>query len=144
MGLWHYAIGTGTGECWRISDTYCRIMRMNGVPTRLVSGNFVGDGSGHHLRSLIYLPEAGWVPIEATSAVSSPRQPAIQFFGTWGGSLLVGNRNIDFTLPGPKGPWNIGTLDGLAFGGSGGKWDFPTPKFIAKPLPPVQPGAAAN
>ena len=144
MGDWHYTINTGTGECWRLSDTYCRVLRMNGVPARLVSGNYVGDGSGHHLRSLIYLPEAGWVPIEATSAVSSPKKPAMQFFGSWGGSYLAGNRNIDFDLPGPKGHWTIGTLDGLAFGGADGKWDFPTPNFIAKSIPPSGGAPAAN
>jgi hypothetical protein len=135
MGNWHYVINTGTGECWRLSDTYCRVMRMNGIPARLISGNFIGDGSGHHLRSLIHLPEAGWVPVEATSAVSFPKKPTLNFFGAWGGSYLAGNRNIDFTLIGPKDKWTIGTLDGLAFGGVDGKWDFPTPDFKAKAVP---------
>jgi len=144
MGDWHYTIETSTGECLRISDTYCRVMRMNGIPARLVSGNFVGDDSGHHLRSLIHLPDVGWVPVEATAAVSSPRKPPIQFFGTWGGSYLAGNRNIDFELPGPKGKGSIWTLDSLAFGSADGKWDFPTPVFVAKPLPPVGVAAGAN
>jgi hypothetical protein len=145
MGDWHYTIKTSTGECWRLSDTYCRVMRMNGVPTRLVSGNFIGDGSGHHLRSLIYLEEVGWVPIEVTSAVSMPKKPARQFFGTWGGSYLAGNRNIDFALPGPKDKWNIGTLDGLAFGSADGKWEFPDPVFTTKALPsPTAAKVGAN
>ncbi|MDR3405174.1 MAG: transglutaminase-like domain-containing protein [Chthoniobacter sp.] len=144
MGDWHYTINTGTGECWRLSDTYCRVMRMNGIPARLVSGNYVGNGSGHHLRSLIYLEEVGWVPIEATAAVSEPKQPTRKFFGSWGGSYLAGNRNIDFELPGPKDKWNIGTLDGLAFGAANGKWEFPDPVFTAVPLPPVTPKGIAN
>jgi hypothetical protein len=135
MGDWHYVINTGTGECLRISNTYCQIMRMNGIPARLVSGNFLGDGSGHHLRSLIHLEAVGWVPVEATSAVSFPKRPAIKFFGTWGGSYLAGNRNIDFVLPGPKDKWTIGTLDGLAFGSANGKWEFPEPVFKTKALP---------
>jgi hypothetical protein len=75
------------------------------------------------------------VPVETTSAVSSPRQPARKFFGTWGGSYLAGNRNVGFVLPGPKDKWSIGTLDGLAFGSAEGKWEFPDPVFVAKPLP---------
>jgi hypothetical protein len=136
MGDWHYTIKTSTGECWRISDTYCRIMRMNGIPARLVSGNYIIGDKGHHVRSLIYLTDVGWVPIEATSAVSSPKEPTLNFFGTWGGGMLIGNRNIDFELPGPKGNGSIGTLDQLAFGGADGKWDFPAAEIKVTELPP--------
>jgi hypothetical protein len=125
MGDWHYTLETSTGECLRLSDTFCRVMRMNGVPARLVSGNYFGGDSGHHLRSLIFLAEVGWVPMEVTAAVTSRDKPPLDFFGTWGGTMLIGNRNVDFELAGPKGKWNIGTLDGLAFGGVNGKWDFP-------------------
>ena len=120
MGDWHYTMETCTGECWRLSDTYCRIMRMNGIPARLVSGNYFGNDSGHHLRSLVFLPEVGWVPVEATAAVSARNRPPLEFFGTWVGTMLIGNRNIDFELQGPKGKWNIGTLDSLGFGGADG------------------------
>jgi hypothetical protein len=135
MGDWHYTIKTSTGECWRISDTYCRVMRMNGIPARLVSGNFINEDKGHHLRSLIYLENVGWVPVEATSAVSSPGDPPSHFFGTWGGPMLVGNRNINFELPGPKGNGEIGTFDQLAFGAADGTWDFPAAKFKATAIP---------
>ena len=136
MGEWRYTLGTFTGECLRISDTYCRVMRMNGIPARLVSGNFIGTGSGHHLRSLVWLAGVGWIPVEATSAVSSPKEPALRFFGTWGGPMLVGNRNINYELPGPKGSWSIGTMDGLAFGAADGKWSFPKVEFNAHVVPP--------
>jgi hypothetical protein len=100
-------------------------MRMNGIPARLVSGNFVGNESGHHLRSLIQLQDVGWAPVEATSAISSPKRPMLQFFGAWGGSMLIGNRDIGFELQGPKGKGNILTLDALAFGSFDGNWEFP-------------------
>ncbi len=139
MGDWHYTIGTLTGECFRISDTYCRVMRMNGIPARLVSGNyFIGD-KGHHLRSLIWLADAGWIPIEATAAVSQPKQPALNFFGTWGEGMLMGNRNINYELPGPKGKTSIGTLDALGFGAANGTWDFPKADIEASVLPPAGP-----
>ena len=96
MGDWHYTIDTFSGECMRLSDTYCRVMRMNGIPARLVSGNYFGGDSGHHLRSLIYLPEAGWIPMEVTAAVTSRPRPPLNFFGTWEGTMLIGNGNVDF------------------------------------------------
>src|SRR5262249_2222452 len=108
LGSWKYALSTLTGECWRLSDTYCRALRMNRIPTRLVSGNLVGHGSGHHLRNLVYLEEIGWVPVEATAAVSSQRKPPVAFFGNWGGTMLNGNENIDYVLAGPKGSGSIG------------------------------------
>lgn len=140
MGDWHYVIKTSTGECWRISDTYCRIMRMNGIPARLVSGNFVknnSDETGHHLRSLIHLPAVGWIPIEDTAAVSMKDKSAANFFGTWGGAMLIGNENIDFKLPGPNGGWTIGTLDGVVYGPSNGDLEYPDLKIFAKRIPAV-------
>ena len=136
MGDWHYTLSTFTGECYRLSDTYCRIMRMNGVPARLVSGNYVNEQDGHHLRSLIYLADAGWVPVEATASLD--QQPPLNYFGTWGGPYLAGNRNVNFSLPGPKGPWYIGTLDRLAFGSADGTWDFPTAELSATMVPKVK------
>jgi hypothetical protein len=134
MGEWYYTMKTSTGECWRISDTYCRVMRMNGIPARLVSGNWMSGDKGHHLRSLIWLNDVGWVPVEATSATGSP-DPTMNFFGTWGGPMLVGNRNIGFELPGPKENWGIGTFDQLAFCTANGKWDFPSAEINATAIP---------
>jgi hypothetical protein len=134
LGEWRYTLSTLTGECWRLSDTYCRVMRMNGIPARLVSGNYV-DGVGHHLRSLVFLPDVGWIPVEATAAVTSRKKPPLEFFGTWGGAMLVGNRNIDFELEGPKGKQGIGTLDSLAFGAVDGKWEFPDAQIKAHVVP---------
>jgi len=138
MGDWHYTIETFSGECWRLSDTYCRVMRLNGIPARLVSGNYFGKDSGHHLRSLIFLPEVGWVPMEVTAAVSSRTSPPLEFFGTWGGTMLIGNQNIGFELKGPKGNWNIGTLDGLGFAAADGKWEFPSVEIKAKVVLPAK------
>ena len=136
MGDWHYTLRTFTGECYRLSDTYCRIMRMNGVPSRLVSGNYVNEQDGHHLRSLIYLADAGWVPVEVTQSLD--KLPALNCFGSWGGPYLAGNRNINFTLPGPKGPWFMGTLDRLGFAAADGTWDFPPGEISATMLPKAE------
>jgi hypothetical protein len=135
MGDWHYTIQSRSGECLRLSDTYCRILRMNGLPARLVSGNFFGPESGHHLRSLVYLPEIGWVPVEATAAVSLPESPPLRFFGSWRGTMLIGNRNLGFELPGPKGSQGIGTMDQLAFAADDGTWEFPDAEIVGRVLP---------
>jgi len=139
MGEWRYTLGTFSGECWRLSDTYVRVMRMNGIPARLVSGNWMTGDKGHHLRSLIWLADTGWIPVEVTDAVGPPKVPVLEFFGTWGGPMLVGNRNIDFELSGPKDKWNIGTFDQIGFGGADGKWDFPTAEIQATAVSPPEP-----
>jgi hypothetical protein len=135
MGDWHYTIKTSTGECYRLSDLYDRVLRMNGIPARLVSGNWLIGDKGHHLRSLIFLNHVCWVPIEATAAVTSPKVPPITFLGSWGGPMLIGNRNIDFELQGPKNKWSIGTFDQIGFGAADGTWDFPNAEIKATPLP---------
>ncbi len=134
MGNWRYTLSTWSGECWRISETYCRILRMNGIPARLVSGNHVGQGSGHHLRSLAYFSTIGWVPVEATSAVSSQQKPPTPFMGNWGGTMLSGNENIDYVLEGPRGKGGIGTLDFLVLYPKAGSWEFPSLKFVSERL----------
>jgi hypothetical protein len=96
IGDWYYTIKTSTGECWRLSNLYDCVMRMNGIPARLVSGNWLAGDKGHHVRSLIYLREVGWVPVEATSAMTSPNDPPMNFFGAWGEPMLNGNRNLGY------------------------------------------------
>jgi hypothetical protein len=49
--------------------------------------------------------------------------------------MLIGNSNVDYELAGPKGNWNIGTLDGLAFGAADGEWDFPVVEIKASVVP---------
>ena len=135
MGEWRYTLGTFTGECWRLSDTYVRVMRMNKIPARLVSGNWMTGDKGHHIRSLIWLADTGWIPVEVTDAVGPPKKPVLEFFGTWGGAMLVGNRNIGFELPGPKDKWSIGTFDQLGFAAADGTWDFPAAEIKATVIP---------
>ena len=128
MGDWRYTLGTSRGECLRLSDTYARVMRMNGVPARLVNRNFINEQNGHHLRSLVWLADTGWVPVEVTSAVGPPKKPALDFLGACGGPMLVGNRNVGYELLGPKGTWNIGTSRPTRIRGSGREVELPKRK----------------
>lgn len=74
----------------------------------------------------------GWMK---SHKLSLRAKPALEFFGAWGGNMLIGNRNVNFELSGPKGKWSIGTLDGLAFGAANGKWDFPDIQIKAAVVP---------
>jgi len=76
--------------------------------------------------------------MEVTAAVSSRTSPPLEFFGTWGGTMLIGNQNIGFELKGPKGKWNIGTLDSLGFAAADGKWAFPKVEIKARVVPPAK------
>jgi len=52
--------------------------------------------------------------------------------------MLIGNQNIGFELKGPKGKWNIGTLDSLGFAAADGKWAFPKVEIKARVVPPAK------
>lgn len=134
LGTWRYSLGTHTGECWRLSDTYCRILRTNGIPARLLSGNIVGKRTGHHLRSLIYLEGTGWVPVEATFAVCSKNTPAEKFLGDWGETMLSGNENVDYQIEHRGRRIGIGTFDSFAFLSDMGTTDVPSIKFTSEKL----------
>lgn len=108
FGRWVYTIQTKSGECWRLSELYANILRTADIPVRVVSGNLLGQ-PGHHLRTLVWLEEYGWVPVEPTAAVVS-KQPA-RFFGTCGDPMLNGNANIWLSVPTPNGTFNVGTMD---------------------------------
>jgi transglutaminase-like putative cysteine protease len=109
LGDTKYCLSGFVGECWRLSEIYDRLMRLNGIPSRLVSGNFV-ESSGHHIRSMIFLDGAGWIPIEATASVTL-HHPESKF-GTWGGNYLSGNTNINLDLEVAPGKfWNLPTVD---------------------------------
>jgi len=108
FGQWVYSIQTKSGECWRLSELYANILRTAEIPVRVVSGNLLGQ-PGHHLRTLVWLEEYGWVPVEPTAAVVSKQ--ADRFFGTWGDPMLNGNANIWLSVPTASGTFNAGTLD---------------------------------
>ncbi len=113
FGSWKYRIATKSGECWRLSDIYARILRMNGIPVRVLSGNHVGKNSGHHVRPLVWLANVGWVPMEPTIVVNGKNMPPDPWFGNWGGTMLSGNKNLWFSVPLAAGNFTIGTFDTL-------------------------------
>lgn len=115
FGSWKYRIETKSGECWRLSDIYARILRMHGIPVRILSGNHVGSGQGHHLRTLVWLEAVGWIPVEPTAATGNHNPTPAQNFGNWGGTMLSGNQNIGFSVPANGSRFNIGTFDCLWF-----------------------------
>lgn len=113
FGNWLYVVSTRSGECWRISELYANILRSNGIPVRVISGNHVGAFNGHHLRVLVFDESVGWFPVEPTSALGAP-DPS-RFFGHWGGTMLNGNENIWLDIPALKGSLHAGTVDYVWF-----------------------------
>jgi transglutaminase-like putative cysteine protease len=109
-GDYQYTIQNFTGECWRLSETYNWILMLNGIPCRLISGNWV-PSYDHHLRSHIYLEGLGWIPVEATAA-SGGNPNWLKCFGGWGGDYLSGNSQIHLLIPMQNGGqgW-YGTFD---------------------------------
>lgn len=105
---WQYMIDTRSGECWRLSDLYANILRTADIPVRVVSGNLVAR-RGHHLRTLVWLKDHGWLPVEPTAAVSA--RQADPYFGAWAEPMLNGNAQIWLSIPTSHGRFNIGTID---------------------------------
>jgi len=62
-----FAFETLSGDCGQYSALFMTMCRIAGIPARQQSGfNFVGDKTGGHVWSEIYLPIKGWVPVDAT------------------------------------------------------------------------------
>jgi transglutaminase-like putative cysteine protease len=101
---------------------------MNGVPARVVSGNIVGGGPAHHLRTLVWLECVGWIPVEPTAVTSNKREVPMRKFGNWGGTMLNSNVNIGYSVPVNGNQRYIGALDTLWLLPVSGKdestWEF--------------------
>lgn len=57
---------SGYGECVAHANLFAALMRINGVPTRIVSGILRGTGypGNMHYRNEYYVPNKGWVYVE--------------------------------------------------------------------------------
>lgn len=61
------ALDTLLGDCGQYSDLFITLARCAGIPARLAAGfYFAPDGQGYHVWSEIYLPDYGWIPVDAT------------------------------------------------------------------------------
>ncbi|MFC2085147.1 transglutaminase family protein [Bacteroidota bacterium] len=61
------ALRTCEGDCGQYSNLFIALARSLGIPSRQQSGfNFHPDKLGYHVWSEIYLPEYGWIPVDAT------------------------------------------------------------------------------
>ncbi len=54
------------GHCWDKSDVFITLCRAAGIPARQVNGWL--HGTGGHVWAEIYLPDQGWMPVDATTS----------------------------------------------------------------------------
>lgn len=108
FGRWAYMIETKSGECWRLSDLYANILRESEIPVRVTSGNLLSR-RGHHVRTLVWLKDHGWVPVEPAAAVTTKQTSP--YFGSWSEPMLNGNAQVWLSIPTSRGRFNIGTID---------------------------------
>lgn len=131
-----YFVSEKAAECWGLSRVYTSVLRANSIPCRQVSGFMLTDGAerrgGHHVRAEVYLDGVGWVLVEVAGAVTGRDQNLLQFFGHAGDDMVVMSRGVNYRLPGPAGPGNVGTFSGFAVGTADGKWDFPHGRWELK------------
>ncbi len=85
------ALRTKKGKCSDYSALMTALLRANGIPSRIVSGNIIGKESIEHTRVEVYLKDLGWVEFEPT--IISKSKP--DFALTPGEYMITGVNTIN-------------------------------------------------
>lgn len=99
----------GAGNCTDFHSLFISLARASGIPARFQIGIPVpekpeGEIPGYHCWAQFYLPEAGWIPVDASEAWKDPRKYDY-FFGTYDPNRLALSLGRDIRLvPQPASP----------------------------------------
>jgi transglutaminase-like putative cysteine protease len=99
----HWACSKRYGNCTDFHSLYISLARTMSIPARFEMGFPVPDGSpageigGYHCWVQFYLPDAGWVPIDASEASKHPEKKDF-FYGTHGADRIRFTTGRDLRL----------------------------------------------
>ncbi len=91
-----YLTTCSTGECGMLSTLFTSILRANKIPARILSGEWLPKFD-HHSRVEFYVDKIGWVPVDASGAVSGQDGDWTYAFGNQYGEFFTDQ--IDFEYP---------------------------------------------
>lgn len=99
------ACAVGRGNCTDFHSLFISLARAAEVPARFHIGVLLpkdpeAEIPGYHCWADVYMPEAGWVPVDASEAWKHPERAA-SYFGTYDGQrfLVSTGRDIRLTPP---------------------------------------------
>ncbi|MBI4549606.1 MAG: transglutaminase domain-containing protein [Candidatus Omnitrophica bacterium] len=130
-----YACEVRKGNCTDFHSLFIALARASGVPARFkIGAQIPGDQPegtvGYHCWAEFYLPEEGWVPVDASEAWKHPELKEF-YFGSHDSRKFFINLGRDISLtPAAKGnPVNIFIhpyveLDGKPFNAAGSQFTF--------------------
>jgi transglutaminase-like putative cysteine protease len=106
-----WACDSKRGNCTDYHSLLMSLCRASGIPARFVIGYSVPSGdhgglSGYHCWSEVFIPHAGWLPVDASEASKDPRRKDELFFGLDGDRFQL-TTGRDLHLPGAQ----AGTLN---------------------------------
>lgn len=83
-----YALENKTGDCTEYTDLLVALNRSVGIPSRYVEGVTANEGEKRHSWAQVYLPGAGWAPVDATWG-RWPDKRDVYFAGTTPDHVIV-------------------------------------------------------
>jgi transglutaminase-like putative cysteine protease len=129
------ACQVGAGNCTDFHSLFISLARASGIPAQFQIGLPVpekpeGEIPGYHCWAEFFIPEVGWVPVDASEAWKDQKRYE-EFFGTYDPNRLAFSQGRDIQLiPKPSnGPINIfffpyAEIDGRAVEGERVKTKF--------------------
>lgn len=107
------ACAVGAGNCTDFHSLFISLARASGIPAQFQIGLPLphqpdGEIPGYHCWAEFYLPEAGWVPVDASEAWKD-RKKMEYFFGTYDPNRLAvsAGRDVELVPRAAAGPINI-------------------------------------
>lgn len=124
------ACETGVSDCGGLSSLFAAVMRSQGVPTRLLGGRWAASQTAKstkvHVKAEFFARGIGWVPVDASSAVTHENGENL-FFGHDPGDHLVLMSDEDVLVDSIAfGPQHLRYMQGVHYWwrGSGNKKDL--------------------
>ncbi|EGG17744.1 hypothetical protein DFA_08743 [Cavenderia fasciculata] len=118
-------IGYRFTDCGGFSILFGAILRMHGIPSRLLFGRWANtpkEGQNVHVVGEFYADGVGWIPFDSASSITGDNQePYTKFFGKGNGNLIAMHLDhniagIDTVIDGSK---QIEFCQGIAFWADG-------------------------
>ncbi len=110
-----FSLPRKTGDCGEYSLIFMSLCRAVGIPVRVVNGRWCCRAKkNYHVWNEFYLPDYGWIPVDATDGRINRDHPEIlagkgdpfYFFGNLDSGRFVSSKGTSIQLY-PSPPWHL-------------------------------------